>query len=238
MKIFIPAVLLKVNYKIGHSSLNSKVTPPCGKIMESSWNGEGSHTMLDESLRKLAGMELESLSDAELLKLHAQLLQWQSQLQHVVDDVAGLRAEKWWQQLPQGDARTIRLLLKGGRLTPELLKSLPALSHLMLLVDIESPDVVRLWARMSPELRAERIEELHTAIRHTDVRRTTSQREDAEENRLLAYDVLGLTASASWTDVKKKYRELAAHHHPDQGGDAAVFKAVQRAYRILEGRYL
>ncbi|WP_157721817.1 DnaJ domain-containing protein [Tumebacillus avium] len=194
--------------------------------------------MLDESLRKLAGMELESLSDAELLKLHAQMLQWQSQLQHLVDDVAGLRAEKWWQQLPQGDARTIRLLLKGGRLTAELLKSLPALSHLMLLVDIESPDVVRLWARMSPELRAERIEELHTAISHTEVRRTTSQREDAEENRLLAYDVLGLTASASWADVKKKYRELAAHHHPDQGGDAAVFKAVQRAYRLLEGRYL
>lgn len=194
--------------------------------------------MLEESLQKLARLDLEELSEAELCKLHGQLLLWHSRLQHLLDEVSDLRAAKWWQQLPPEDARTIRLLLKGGRLTAERLKSLPALSHLMLLVEIDNPDVVRLWARMSPELRAERIADLQMAITHTEVRRTTSQREDADENRLLAYDVLGLTSSASWADVRQRYRELAAQHHPDQGGDATVFKAVQRAYRLLEARYI
>ncbi|ASS77052.1 hypothetical protein CIG75_00470 [Tumebacillus algifaecis] len=194
--------------------------------------------MLDETIQRLRALDLEKLSDAELGKLHGQLLHWQTHLQELTDDVAALRAEQWWHQLPASDARTIRLLVKGGRLTAELLKGLPSYAHLMLLVDIENPDVVRLWARMSPEVRAERIAQVQAAIQHTEVRKTTSQREDAQENALLAYEVLGLTASASWVEVKKKYRELAAQYHPDQGGDVQIFKALQKAYRVLEARFL
>lgn len=193
---------------------------------------------MEDALRKLSQIDWEHLSDQELLTMHQQLLQWQGRLQQLVEEVADVRAHSWWSQLPAEDARTIRLLLKGGRLTPQLLKHQPALSHLMLLVEIDNPDVVRLWAKMTPESRAERIEDLRTAILHTEVRRTTSEREDEQESRLLAYEVLGLTPSASWSDVKKRYRDLAAKHHPDQGGDALIFMGLQKAYRLLENRYL
>ena len=33
--------------------------------------------------------------------------------------------------------------------------------------------------------------------------------------------------------IKTAYRKLSLKHHPDKGGDAAVFKQISRAYEVL-----
>lgn len=43
--------------------------------------------------------------------------------------------------------------------------------------------------------------------------------------------VLGLRIPCSLDDVKTAYRRLAFESHPDRGGDDAVFRPVERAYR-------
>jgi len=35
------------------------------------------------------------------------------------------------------------------------------------------------------------------------------------------------------SEVKKKYRRLCLSHHPDKGGDAETFQALNRAYKVL-----
>ena len=54
-----------------------------------------------------------------------------------------------------------------------------------------------------------------------------------KENKADAYQVLDLPVQASWSDVQKSYRKLAAQHHPDRGGDAVRFIAIRQAYEIL-----
>lgn len=48
-----------------------------------------------------------------------------------------------------------------------------------------------------------------------------------------AYDVLGLSSSASLSLIRKTYRSLAGRYHPDKGGDAQRFMQVREAYEIL-----
>jgi hypothetical protein len=48
-----------------------------------------------------------------------------------------------------------------------------------------------------------------------------------------AYAVLGLAPGATRTDVKRAFRALAHATHPDHGGDAGAFRAVQAAYEGL-----
>lgn len=48
-----------------------------------------------------------------------------------------------------------------------------------------------------------------------------------------AYQVLDVPVQASWSEVRKSYRKLAARHHPDRGGDAVKFIAIRQAYEIL-----
>lgn len=47
------------------------------------------------------------------------------------------------------------------------------------------------------------------------------------------YETLGLIETATPEEIKKAYRKLASQHHPDKGGDTAMFQRVEEAYRIL-----
>lgn len=47
------------------------------------------------------------------------------------------------------------------------------------------------------------------------------------------YQTLGVAKNATQSDIKKAYRRLAAIHHPDKGGDTAMFQKVQAAYETL-----
>jgi len=49
------------------------------------------------------------------------------------------------------------------------------------------------------------------------------------------YQILGLSAQASWPEVKKAYRRLAKKYHPDRyGGDDKRFLSILEAYEVLK----
>lgn len=47
------------------------------------------------------------------------------------------------------------------------------------------------------------------------------------------YTTLGVDRSADPETIKRAYRQLAAKHHPDRGGDKDRFQEIQAAYDIL-----
>ena len=47
------------------------------------------------------------------------------------------------------------------------------------------------------------------------------------------YEVLGLDRNASTDEIKTTYKKQALKHHPDRGGDEAIFKEMTEAYSIL-----
>lgn len=49
-----------------------------------------------------------------------------------------------------------------------------------------------------------------------------------------AHAVLGVAPDATWAVIQKAYRQLAAKHHPDKGGDAERFLMVKAAYDQLK----
>jgi len=54
------------------------------------------------------------------------------------------------------------------------------------------------------------------------------------QQRPQALSVLGLQDPVNDDEIKSRYRELAMEHHPDRGGDAERFAAIQGAMEILE----
>ncbi len=47
------------------------------------------------------------------------------------------------------------------------------------------------------------------------------------------YQTLGVLPSASAQEIKAAHRKLARQHHPDAGGDATLFQAIQAAADVL-----
>jgi DnaJ family protein A protein 2 len=47
------------------------------------------------------------------------------------------------------------------------------------------------------------------------------------------YECLGVSKEASSEEIKRAYRDLARSKHPDKGGSASEFQAIQEAYEIL-----
>jgi DnaJ-class molecular chaperone len=47
------------------------------------------------------------------------------------------------------------------------------------------------------------------------------------------YKTLGINRDANPDEIKKAYRKLAGVHHPDKGGDTAMFQQIQSAYDTL-----
>jgi hypothetical protein len=58
----------------------------------------------------------------------------------------------------------------------------------------------------------------------------------AAEAPVSAYGVLGVAAGASSAEIRAAYKRRALATHPDQGGSAEAFRAVQRAYETLSGK--
>jgi len=47
------------------------------------------------------------------------------------------------------------------------------------------------------------------------------------------YERLGVSRTASSEEIKRSYRDLARSKHPDKGGSAAEFQAIQEAHEVL-----
>lgn len=47
------------------------------------------------------------------------------------------------------------------------------------------------------------------------------------------YSTLGVSENASQDEIKQAYRKLANKHHPDKGGDQALFKNISAAYDVI-----
>lgn len=47
------------------------------------------------------------------------------------------------------------------------------------------------------------------------------------------YEILDIPKTATQDEIKKSYRRKAKEHHPDKGGDEAVFKELAEAYEVL-----
>jgi hypothetical protein len=54
-----------------------------------------------------------------------------------------------------------------------------------------------------------------------------------ERCRTDLYGVLGVAPLASGEAVRRRWLELAKRHHPDTGGDGALFRRAQQAYEVL-----
>lgn len=53
------------------------------------------------------------------------------------------------------------------------------------------------------------------------------------KSNMTHYDTLGVSRTATPEEIKRAYRKLASQHHPDKGGDTAMFQKVEEAYRVL-----
>lgn len=49
-----------------------------------------------------------------------------------------------------------------------------------------------------------------------------------------AYEILGVAPSASLLECQRAYKRLCRVHHPDVGGSADKFRAVQEAWNAIQ----
>lgn len=62
----------------------------------------------------------------------------------------------------------------------------------------------------------------------------TFQRIKAQPKEGEALEILGLTANATWDEIRSRYRYLAQQNHPDRGGDSERFQDIQTALEVLK----
>src|SRR5260370_5657370 len=48
------------------------------------------------------------------------------------------------------------------------------------------------------------------------------------------YERLGISPKANPDEIHRAFRELAAKHHPDHGGDTAIFQSLSEAFSVLK----
>ena len=56
------------------------------------------------------------------------------------------------------------------------------------------------------------------------------------DNRLAALAILELKEDTCSETIIQRYRELAAIHHPDKGGDQTTFIRIRQAYEVLNSK--
>lgn len=54
------------------------------------------------------------------------------------------------------------------------------------------------------------------------------------ENTEMCFKILGLSTSASWSEIESAYRQKAKIHHPDLGGDEDAMRTLNDAYTLLK----
>ncbi|HQY63799.1 MAG TPA: J domain-containing protein [Polyangiaceae bacterium] len=91
----------------------------------------------------------------------------------------------------------------------------------------------RAWARV---LRGEAAFPAGADARVGGEAHATAPNDAARANPRSVWETLGVPPSASEEEVKRAYRQRALETHPDRGGDAEAFRAVQRAYEVASGR--
>lgn len=47
------------------------------------------------------------------------------------------------------------------------------------------------------------------------------------------FSKLSVSPDATTLDIKRAYRKLAIHHHPDKGGDPEKFSTINKAYESI-----
>lgn len=57
-----------------------------------------------------------------------------------------------------------------------------------------------------------------------------------DPDQLEWWQVLGIARTASDEEIRAAYIRLAKQHHPDHGGDAAIFDQVAKAFNLAMGR--
>ena len=55
----------------------------------------------------------------------------------------------------------------------------------------------------------------------------------AQQQNRTFYEILGVGEQATLDEIKKAFKKLARKHHPDAGGEEAVFKEISEAYEVL-----
>ena len=51
---------------------------------------------------------------------------------------------------------------------------------------------------------------------------------------MTAYEILGISSSATVEEAKKAYRMLCRKHHPDAGGSQEKFEEISKAFKQFE----
>ena len=50
------------------------------------------------------------------------------------------------------------------------------------------------------------------------------------------YDLLGVSKTATYDEIRKAFRKLALKEHPDRGGNKEKFQEINTAYEVLSDK--